>query len=76
MKNECAKTRDKSNPYEIWRNGSGWEWRILKRYQTPEKEKLNPYARVFCFVTSPMCPDGEFGDTYIRDIQGVAVKVS
>ena len=76
MKNECGKTRPKDNPYEIWRNGSGWEWRILKRYQSPDKEKANPFARVFCFVTSPFCESGEYGDTYIKDITGNAVKVS
>ena len=27
-----------------------------------------PYARWFCWVSSPFCPDGEYGDTYISDI--------
>lgn len=74
-KNLCAKTRPVSNPYEVWQAG-GWTWKILKRYQSPEKEAANPFARVFCHVTSPMCPDGELGDTYLRDIQSVAVKIS
>jgi hypothetical protein len=75
MKNECAKTRPVSNPYETWSNGS-WTWKVLKHYQAPDKEAANPFARVFCFVTSPMCPDGEYGDTYLADIKSVARKVA
>lgn len=74
-KNECAKTRPVANPYEVWQ-GNGWTWNVLKKYQTPEKEATNPFARWFCFVTSPICPDGEYGDTYIRDITRYARKVS
>ena len=29
-KNDCGKTRDVKDPYEIWRGG-GWEWRVLKK---------------------------------------------
>lgn len=77
MKNECGKMRTKDNPYEVWRNDSGWEWRVLKKYQTPEKEAQNPYARWMVWAKSPMCPFGEMGDTYISDIIGMGgVKVS
>ena len=75
MKNECGKTRPKENPYEVWR-ANGWTWYVLKKYQTPEKEALNPFARWFCFVTSPFCPDGEYGDTYVKDIKSVATKTT
>jgi hypothetical protein len=76
MKNPCAKTRDKNNPYEVYKNDSGWEWRVLKKYQSPEKEATNPGARWFVWACSPMCPHGEMGDTYIRDIKGMGgVKV-
>lgn len=76
MKNECGKMRTKDNPYEVWRSGD-WEWRVLKKYQNPEQEAKNPYARWMCSVTSPMCPWGEMGDVYIRDIADMgAVKVS
>jgi hypothetical protein len=71
MKNECAKTRPVSNPYSVWSNGS-WVWKILKHYQSPDKEAANPFARVFCHVTSPYCPDGEMGDTYLKDIKSAA----
>ena len=76
-KNLCGKTRPLDNPYEVWRNNSGWEWRILKRYQSPENEAKNPYARVMCAVQSPFTYGSfEYGDTYIRDIINGAVKVS
>ena len=71
MANKCGKTRKQDNPYEIWKAGS-WEWHVLKKYQTPEKEVKNQYARWFCLVKSPFVPDGEMGDVYVRDITGVA----
>ena len=61
MKNECAKTRPLDNPYEIWEGigpMEGWTWKVLKKWQTPDKEAGNQYARWYCFVTSPMCEDG------------------
>lgn len=75
-KNLCGKMRDKTNPYETWisRDGS-WKWLVLKKYQTPEKENTNPYARWFCFVITPMCPNGEYGDVYINDITCKAFKL-
>ena len=77
-KNECLKTRPVDNPYEIWKNSTGsWEWRILKKYQTPEKEAENPYAKWFCAVKSPATfGSWEYGDTYVSDIKSVASKVA
>lgn len=67
-KNLHGKTRDLENPYHIIVAG-GWEWRILKRYQSPDGERANPYARWLCAVRSPMTQGGwDMGDTYIRDI--------
>jgi len=76
MKNPCAKTRPESNPYEIWSNNSGWSWKVLKKYQSPEHEQANPYARWFCLVISPYCPNGELGDVYISDIKKDARKIN
>lgn len=74
-KNLCAKTRKKENPYEIWKAGN-WEWRVLKKYQSPENEAKNRYARWFCAVKSPMTFGSfEMGDVYVDDIMGTAVKV-
>jgi len=69
-KNLCAKTRPLANPYEVWK-GNGWTWRILKKWQVDDDK---PYARWFCHVTSPFCPEGEYGDVYVRDIKGHAYK--
>lgn len=76
MKNECGKTRPVDNPYEIWQAGE-WEWRVLKKWQSPEKEASNPYARWFCAVKSPYTyGDFELGDVYVADIKKNAVKVN
>jgi hypothetical protein len=66
--NPCAKTRDKDNPYEIWRstNGEGWEWRVLKKYQVDDSK---PYARWLCAVRSPFTYGGyDIGDCYVQDV--------
>lgn len=71
MKNLCAKTRKVDNPYEVWTNGS-WTWKVLKKWQADDNK---PNARWFCFVTSPFCPEGEYGDVYVKDIINNAKKV-
>ncbi len=69
-KNECGKMREKDNPYEIWSNDSGWTWRVLKKYQKPELEAKNPYARWFCAVSSPYTwGEFELGDVYVSEIK-------
>jgi hypothetical protein len=74
-KNLCGKTRTKDTPYEVWQAGD-WTWKVLKKYQSSAKEKANPLARWFCFVTSPYCPNGEMGDVYVHEIKNAgAVKV-
>lgn len=68
-KNLKGKTRKQDNPYSIYKSYDGWEWRILKHYQSSEKEKDNPFARVFCAVRSPYTYGSfELGDVYIADI--------
>jgi hypothetical protein len=39
-----------------------------------EGEAANPYPRSFCFMTSPFCSDGEYEDTYVRDIVGASQR--
>jgi hypothetical protein len=69
-KNIHGKTRDVQQPYAVFVMGD-WEWRVLKRYQTAENEKKNPYAVWFCAVQTPMTYGSwEYGDTYISDIPG------
>jgi len=65
--------------YEVWQvqnhpeYGGCWTWYVLKKYQSPEKEAINPSARWFCYVTSPYVPSGEYGDTYIATIKETGV---
>jgi hypothetical protein len=76
MKNECGKTRKVNEPYEVWETSDGsWSWAVLKKYQNPEQEAKNEFARWFCFVKSPFCPRGELGDVYVQEIQSQARKV-
>ena len=64
-----GKTRDVEKPYAIYRNGD-WEWRVLKTYQHPDREKTNRYARWFVAAKSPMtCGSWEYGDTYAMGIR-------
>lgn len=72
MKNLCGKTRPKTNPYEVWRAGT-WTWQVLKKWQADDQK---PYARWFCNVITPMCPDGEMGDVYVKDIITYAVRIA
>ena len=76
MKNKCSKTRDIKNPYEIWTGPIGFEWRVLKKYQTPENEAKNEYARWFCAVKSDMTYGSyEYGDTYVKEIKQHGVRL-
>ena len=75
-KNECNKTRDIDNPYEVWRGPANFEWRVLKKYQNAENEAKNDYARWFCAVKSDMTYGSfELGDTYVSDIKAYGTKV-
>lgn len=77
MKNNCAKTRPKDQPYEVWkgREGTqyeGWTWNVLKKWQADDDK---PYGRWFCNVVTPFMPNGEMGDVYVAEIKAQAVKV-
>jgi hypothetical protein len=72
--NPCAKTRKREDPYEVWKSrDASWTWNVLKKWQANDEK---PFARWFCFVTSPYCPEGEYGDVYVKDIKEQATKVS
>ena len=66
--NALAKSRDKAQPYATFENAQGWKWNVLKTYKQPKSEAKDQYALWFCFVTSPLCPEGELGDTYKREV--------
>ena len=75
-KNECNKTRKIDSPYEIWKGPANFEWRVLRKYQTPENEAKNPYARWFCAVKSNFTYDSwEMGDVYVSEIKEYGTKV-
>ena len=69
-KNLCNRRREKDNPYEVW-HANGWTWSVLRKYQV---DNTKPGARWLCFVTSPVCPEGEYGDVYVADITTTATK--
>lgn len=76
-KNLQGKTVTRETAYEIWQTPDGsWTWYVLKKYQTPEKEAENPYARWFCLVTSPFVGEsGEMGDVYVHEIKRYAKRI-
>ena len=75
-KNECGKTRKIEEPYETWKGPAGFEWRVLKKYQKPELEAKNPYARWFCAVKSNMTyGEFEYGDVYVSEIKQHGTKL-
>lgn len=70
-KNSWAKERPFDNPYVIIThpNFPGWEWRILKAYQTAKNEAANPYAR-WLMQTKGVGTFGHYsyGDGYISEV--------
>ena len=75
-KNMCGKTRKTDDPYEVWTGANGFEWRVLKKYQKPELEAKNPYARWFCAVKSNFTYGSfELGDVYVSEIKANGEQV-
>lgn len=65
-----GKSVDVSQPYATFKNPKGWEWRVLKTYQSVKKERDNPYARWFVAAKSPLTYDRwEYGDTYAKEVE-------
>ena len=69
-KNPFGKTAKLDNPYAVYKSPIGsFEFRVLKPYQTPDKERENIYARWFVAAKSDMTfGSWEYGDTYIHEI--------
>jgi hypothetical protein len=53
MPNPFAKTRKLHEPYAIFINNQGWEWRILKTYKQPSSEAKDKFARWYVAAVSP-----------------------
>ena len=67
--NPCSKTVKPEQAYEVWQSYDGsWTYFVLKKYQSPEKEATNPFARWYCMVKSPITPNGEYGDVYVSTV--------
>lgn len=74
-KNLFGKTRKMDQPYAIYAGDGPFgytECRVLKTYQTAEKEKQNPYARWFVAIkTDATWGSFDMGDSYIKDAKGL-----
>jgi hypothetical protein len=87
IKNLQGKMVKRENAYEVWQNDrpfsiggdiqevGTWTWYVLKKYQAPETEAKNQYARWLCDVVTPMCPNGEMGDTYVADVKAWSKQI-
>ena len=53
--------------YAVYVHYTGWEWFCTftsqKQYKSDAKDNITD-----CFVQSPICPEGEFGSSYISDL--------
>ena len=68
--NPCPKTVTPETAYEVWQSYDGtWTYFVLKKYQSPEKEAQNLYARWYCLVKSSITPNGEYGDVYVSTVK-------
>ena len=68
--NPSAKRVTPETAYEVWQSPDGrWTYFVLKKYQSPEKEAQNPFARWFCMIQSPAAPNGEYGDVYVAIVK-------
>jgi hypothetical protein len=73
MKNTMGKMRPVNQPYEVWRNSQGWEWKVLKKWQADDNK---PGARWFCAVSSPYTHGGyDMGDVYASEVMNYAERV-
>ncbi|HYU73467.1 MAG TPA: hypothetical protein VEL31_12375 [Ktedonobacteraceae bacterium] len=69
--NPCSKWVEPEEAYEVWQSFDGtWTYFVLKKYQSPEQEATNPYARWFCMVKSPSTTErGDWGDVYMSTVK-------
>lgn len=71
MPNPCAKSRPKTDPYEMWDMGF-CHYLILKKWSSPEKEAADPYARWYVYTVGEY---NEYGDMYAADIKRLGRQV-
>lgn len=63
-RNDCAKTRPTSDPYEVWNTPIG-DYLVLKKYKSPRGEAADPAARWFVYHPE----SGDMGDMYAAEIK-------
>ena len=75
--NPCEKKVPPETAYEVWQSYDGtWTYFVLKKYQSPEKEATNPYARWLVLVKSPYTSErGETSDAYVQSVTDGAHKI-
>lgn len=69
--NPCGRVVTREYAYEVYQSPDGeWTYFVLKKYQAPEREAKNPYARWLCNVVSPATsPGGDTGDIYVSEVK-------
>jgi hypothetical protein len=69
--NPCSKRVTPETAYEVWQSYNGtFTYFVLKKYQSPEQEAKNPYARWYCMVLSPATTArGDIGDAYVATVK-------
>lgn len=75
--NLCAKTRKARDAYEVYADGPVDDpdtliWYVIKKYQSPNQEDGNQFARWMCVVRGFNL---EIGDVYVRRIVSQAHKL-
>lgn len=77
-KNPFGKTVKKENAYEVWVDArTDFQYLVLKKNQTPEKEALNPFASWEMATRSPYTfGSWELGAGYVKDVKPYARKLS
>ena len=81
--NPCSKTRKLDNPYEGWEcrmqlglDVLNIEYRVLKKYKSPENEAKAPLARWHTAAKSEATfGSWEYGDMYAKDITSTGRRV-
>lgn len=77
-KNPCGKVVEPEEAYEVYQTFDGtMTYFVLRKYQSPENEAKNPYAKWLCNVRSPwISARGDTGDVYVSSVKSGTHKLS
>jgi hypothetical protein len=74
-KNPCGRQVTVHNAYEVWQTDDGqFTTFVLKKYQTPEREAQNPWAKWFVATTN-LNGGLDYGDSYAAEVKRDAHKL-